>query len=194
MAVATVPAQPGELFKNRAKAWRWVEEKLSGKGAALSQRKFYDDGAAGKYLVYPDKTVSKTSVAEYLLAVVGEAPVVDFDLVDRKQERERLEVRKMQLEVERLEIKARAEDREWMRTEDYWAQLMAGYNTLRGNLEHFARIGSTEIVLEAGGDYHQGPLVADRVIELVIGRAFNELAKSRISAGEFAAVEEQDDE
>lgn len=184
----------GTKFKNRSVAWRWAEDQLKGKGAALSQRKFYDDGTVGKYLVYPDKSVSRSSVAEYLLQVLGDAPVVDLDLVDRKQEKDRLELRKLELEVDRLAIKARSEDREWMRTDDHWAQLMAGYNLMRGALEHFARVSATEIVLEAGGDYHQGPMIADKVVELVINKAFNELAGMRIDSGEFEAEEESGDE
>ncbi|ADW16395.1 hypothetical protein Despr_0207 [Desulfobulbus propionicus DSM 2032] len=190
----TVAGQPRERFKNRSAAWRWVGEQLRGRGVALSQRKFYDDGVAGKYLVFPDKSVSRASVAEYLLKAMGEAPVVDLDLVDRKQEKDRLELRKLELEVDRLAIKARAEDRGWMRIEDHWAQLLAGYNMLRGNLEHFTRIAATEIVLEAGGDYHQGPLVADKILELVINRAYGELSGMRIDAGEFEQTEEDGDE
>jgi len=178
--------QGGEKkFKNRATAWRWVEEQINGRGVSLSQRKFYDDGPAGKYLTYPDKTVSRVSVAEYLLQLMGEAPVTDLDLVDHAQKKNQLELKKLELEVSRLEIKTRTEDREWMLVDDHWAQLMAGYNILRGNLEHFARMAASEIVLEAGGDYHQGPLVADKVVELIINRAFNELAGSRIDSGEF---------
>lgn len=184
----------GTKFKNRSVAWRWVEKQLSGKGVALSQRKFYDDGVAGRYLVFPDKSVSRSSVAEYLLQVMGDAPVVDLDLVDRKQEKDRLELKKLELEVDRLAIKARVEDREWMRTDDHWAQLMAGYNMLRGVLEHHARVSATEIVLEAGGDYHQGPLVADKVVEMVINKAFNELAGMRIESGVFETEGESGDE
>lgn len=184
----------GTKFKNRAAAWRWVEEQIKGRGVSLSQRKFYDDGPAGKYLTYPDKTVSRSSVAEYLLQLVVEAPVTDLDLVDRSQEKNRLELRKLELEVSRLEIKTRAEDREWMLTDDHWAQLMAGYNVLRGNLEHHARMAASEIVLEVGGDYHQGPLVADKVVELVINRAFNELAGVRVDSGKFEHLEEYDGE
>lgn len=185
--------QAEKRFKTRAAAWRWVEEQLKGRGVALSQRKFYDDGPAGKYLTFPDKSVSRSSVAEYLLRLVGEAPITDLDLVNHKQEKERLELKKLELEVSRLEIKTRAEDREWMRTDDHWAHLLAGYNVLRGNLEHFVRVAAAEIVLEAGGDYHQGPLVADKVIELVINRAFNELAGARIDAGTFEQSDEHNE-
>ncbi len=186
--------QADTRFKTRASAWNWVEEQIRGRGVSLSKRKFYDDGSAGKYLTFPDKTVSRASVAEYLLALMGEAPVIDLDLIDRRQEKDRLELKKLELEVSRLEIKTRAEDREWMLVDDHWAQLMAGYNVLRGNLEHFARMAASEIVIEAGGDYHQGPLVADKVVELIINRAFNELAGARIAAGHFEQVETEHDE
>ena len=48
--------------------------------------------------------------------------------------------------------------------------------------------------MEAGGDYHQGPLVADKVIEMVINKAFNELAGMRIESGEFEATDGGGDE
>jgi len=45
----TVANQPRERFKNRSVAWRWVKDQLRGKAVALSQRKFYDDGVAGRF-------------------------------------------------------------------------------------------------------------------------------------------------
>ena len=186
--------QGEKKFKNRAAAWRWVEEKIAGRGVSLSKRKFYDDGDAGQFLVFPDKTVSRSSVAEYLFELMAAAPVMDLNLVDRRQRKDDLELKKMELEVASLERKTRKEDSQWMLADDHWAQLMAGFNILRGNLEHYARMAASEIVLEAGGDYHQGPLVADKVIELVVNRAFNELAKTKTQAGAFEEFEEQEEE
>lgn len=184
------PPPTNDRFKNRAEAWRWC----LAQGITISERKFRNDAKLGAYIVFPDKTVSRASVAEYMVRIMGTAPTPDLALIDHKQERERLELRKLELEVERLEIRTRSEDSEWIRTEDHWAQLLAGYNMLRGNLEHFTRIAATEIVLEAGGDYHQGPLVADKILELVINRAYGELSGMRIDAGEFEQTEEGGDE
>nr|WP_321465149.1 hypothetical protein [uncultured Desulfobulbus sp.] len=184
------PSLPNERFKNRAEAWRWC----LAQGITISERKFRNDAKVGAYIVYPDKTVSRASVAEYMVRIMGSVPTPDLALIDHKQERERLELRKLQYEVDRLEIKARAEDAEWMLADDHWAQLLAGYNQLRGNLEHFARLNATEIVLEMGGDYHMGPLVAEKVVELVINKAFNELAKMQINSGVFEEIEEDEDE
>lgn len=163
-------------------------------GITISERKFRNDAKMGAYIVYPDKTVSRASVAEYMVRVMSAAPTPDLALIDHKQERERLELRKLELEVERLEFRTRSEDNEWIRTEDHWAQLLAGYNMLRGNLEHFTRIAAAEIILEAGGNYHQGPLVADIILERVINRAYSELSGMRIDAGEFEQTEEDCDE
>lgn len=179
-----------ERFKNRSEAWRWC----LAQGITISERKFRNDAKMGAYIVFPDKTVSRASVAEYVVRIMGAAPTPDLALIDHKQERERLELRKLQYEVDRLEIKARSEDEKWMLVTDHWAQLLAGYNQLRGNLEHFARLNGTEIVLEMGGDYHMGPLVAEKVVELVINSAFNELAKMRIGSGVFEEIEENEDE
>ncbi len=182
------PPATSERFKNRAEAWRWC----IAQGITISERKFRNDATAGAYIVFPDKTVSRASVAEYLVRVMGTAPVADLVLIDHKQEREKLELRKLQYEVDRLEIRTRAEDAAWMLVDDHWAQLLAGYNHLRGNLEHFARISAAEIVLEIGGDYHMGPIVADKIVELVINNAFNELARMRIDSGVFEEIEENE--
>lgn len=185
----TEPIPPSDRFKNRAEAWRWC----LAQGITISERKFRNDAKMGAYIVYPDKTVSRASVAEYMVRIMGAAPTPDLVLIDHKQERERLELRKLQYEVDRLGIKTRAEDEQWMRVDDHWAQLLAGYNQLRGNLEHFARLNATEIVLEMGGDYHMGPLVAEKVVELVINKAFNELARMQIHSGVFEEIEEDED-
>lgn len=182
------PPSTSERFRNRAEAWRWC----LAQGITISERKFRNDAKMGAYIVYPDKTVSRASVAEYMVRTMGAAPTPDLVLIDRKQERERLELRKLQYEVDRLGIKARAEDEQWMLVDDHWAQLLAGYNQLRGNLEHFARLNATEIVLEMGGDYHMGPLVAEKVVELVINSAFNELARMQINSGVFEEIEEDE--
>lgn len=50
----------GELFKNRFEALQWLRQK-----GQISQGKFYQDCAAGLVTIYPDKTVSKFSVAMY---------------------------------------------------------------------------------------------------------------------------------
>lgn len=175
---------PAERFKNRAEAWRW----MLANGATISERKFRADAESGAYIVYPDRSVSRASVAEYLVRIKGDAPVVDLDLVDYSQQRQRLELRRLELEVERLEMRNRSEDKQWMLVDDHYAQLLAALNVLRGHLEHCARIEASQIVLEAGGDYHQGPLVADKVVELVINKAFNDLADMRIDAGRFETV------
>jgi hypothetical protein len=181
------PEEAAERFKSRKEAWEW----LTAQGGTVSRGKFYDDGKKGLYRVHADKSVSRGSVAEYLLRLNGQAPVADLALVDYSQEKQRLEVRKLDLEVSKLEIATRASDREWVRTEDHWAHLAASLALVKGNLEHFARLAAVEIVLSAGGDYNQGPQAAESIMELVVNRAFNELTLRPIDHGVFADEEEQ---
>jgi hypothetical protein len=170
-----------ERFSSRKEAWEWV----TAQGGTVSRGKFYDDGKKGLYRVHADKTVSRGSVAEYLLRLNGAAPTADFSLIDYTQEKQRLEVRKLDLEVAKLEIATRAADREWTRTDDHWAHLAASLSLAKGNLEHFARLSASELVAVAGGDYHQAPQLADALMERVVNRAFNELALQRIDSGVF---------
>lgn len=50
----------GELFKNRFEALLWLQSR-----GKISMGKFYQDCKAGLVTIYPDKTVSKFSVAMY---------------------------------------------------------------------------------------------------------------------------------
>jgi hypothetical protein len=177
-------------FRTREAARRWIVNQ----GVTCSKDKFYKACERGQIRVAPDKTVSRSSVLEYLITLKDGAPRADLDLVDYSQQRQRLEVEKLQLEVDKLSIATRAADREWMRTEDHWAHLAAVLALCKGNLEHYTRMAASEIVLEAGGDYHAAPQVADRIVEAVINRSFNELAVQRIDAGRFEEIEEEQGE
>lgn len=183
------PVEPkqSDRFRTREAARKW----LADQGFKCSKDKFYNDCKLGQVVVYPDKTVSRSSVMEYLIKQLGKAPVAHLDLIDHNQDLQRLQVKKLDLEVQKLEIATRAADREWMRTEDHWAHLAAVLALCKGNLEHYARMAASEIVLEAGGDYHLAPQVADRIVEAVINRSFNELAVQRIDAGRFEEIEEE---
>jgi hypothetical protein len=50
----------GEYFKNRFEALQWLQSR-----GKISMGKFYQDCKAGHVTIYPDKTVSKFSVAMY---------------------------------------------------------------------------------------------------------------------------------
>ena len=172
-------AEQPERFASRKTAWEWVVAN----GGTVSRGKFYADADKGLYRVYPDKTVSRTSVLEYLLKIKGQQPAPNLDLVDYSQERQRLELEKLRIEVKKLHIANRAADRNWVHVDDHWAHLSASLSLCKGNLEHFARMHSQEIVAEAGGDYHLAPQVADRLMDLVINRAFNELSLQKLEHG-----------
>ncbi len=50
----------GEYFKNRSEALQWLQSR-----GKISKGKFYQDCKAGFVTIYPDKTVSKFSIAMY---------------------------------------------------------------------------------------------------------------------------------
>jgi hypothetical protein len=57
---AVLDAREGEWFKNRFEALQWLKSR-----GKISMGKFYQDCKAGFVTIYPDKTVSKFSVAMY---------------------------------------------------------------------------------------------------------------------------------
>lgn len=176
---------PQERFASRKLAMEWIRQK----GGKVSQGKFYQDCAEGKVLVYPDKSVSRASTAEYLLRLQRPiAPVLDS--MDRTQQKERLELERLQLEVEKLRRIARADDRRWMRMEDHCAQVAVILTMLRDNLQHYGQQSATELAHICRGDVNLAPLLVDGMAELVLGRAYNELAGQLIEHGMF--TEEED--
>lgn len=52
--------QQGECFRNRFEALQWMQSR-----GKISTGKFYQDCKAGLVTIYPDKSVSKFSVAMY---------------------------------------------------------------------------------------------------------------------------------
>ncbi|MCL2791452.1 MAG: hypothetical protein FWD79_12595 [Desulfobulbus sp.] len=179
-----------ERFKTRQEAWEWI----IAQGGKVSQGKFYQDAKAGLYRVYPDKTVSRVSVAEYLLRLKGASPAPDLELIDYTQEIRREQLRKLRMENERLERAGRFEDREWMRQEDHCAALAAILATLRDNLYHHSQRSSVRLVHAVGGDVNAAAQLEDRIRELVIGPAYNDLTGQKITEAVFAKAEEDEDD
>jgi hypothetical protein len=177
-----------ELFKNQAEALRW----LRAQGCEVARGKFYADAKVGRYLVRPDKAVSRASVAEYLVRHLREQPAPVLDLVDYSQERQALEVKKLKLEVEKREIDNRHADRAWIRRDQAWANVAGLVVALDDALRHHLYEGQGLLVHAAGGDHSRGPQVYEAAVEL-IAAAFNELAGARIE-GMFADAGAEDED
>lgn len=172
-----------DRFKNRKEALAWLKSK-----GQISTGKFYQDCADGKITIYPDKTISKFQVAEYADRLFGSyrQPQPSHDMADRKA---RLEVEKLEQEVEKGKLANRKEDEKWLYKEDAWAQMAAVLGTLRDSLRHQLHVGTAALIHVAAGDPARGPEVYQTAEELV-SRAFNEVVNSGRIEGMFEKEEE----
>jgi hypothetical protein len=174
-----------DRFKNRKEALLWLQNR-----GQISTGKFYQDCADGKISIAADKTLSKYQVMEYAEKVFGfvrqAAPSVDQE--DKKR---RLEIEKLEMEVEKARIANRKEDANWLQKEEAWAQMAAVIGTLRDSLRHQIHIGSVAIIHAAGGDPARGPEVYEQAEEL-ISRAFNEVVNAGRIEGMFVKGQELD--
>ncbi len=176
------PAPEGERFKNRIQAWNW----LQAQSYKISRGKFFNDCKAGFPEVHRDGTVSRFQVMQYAQqqdVSRRSAPL------DRTEERERLEIEKLRLAVEKMEKENRKEDERWLLKEDAWAALAAVVGALHDSLRHYFHTGQGHLIYLASGDQTRGPELYEGAEEL-IGKAFNELARNNIIEGIFAVREE----
>lgn len=173
-----------DRFKNRKEALAWLQSK-----GQISTGKFYQDCADGKITIYPDKTISKFQVAEYAERHFGQyrqAPP-SHDMADRKA---KLEVEKLELDVEKARLANRKEDANWLRKEEAWEQMAGVIGTLRDSLRHQLHVGTAALIHVAGGDPARGPEVYETAEEM-ISRAFNEVVNSGRIEGVFEKGEEE---
>lgn len=171
-----------ERFKSRKEALIWLREQ----GAQVSQGKFYQDCKAGKVLVFPDKTVSRASTAQYLLAMRRQNPVFDPAACDLTVKEQELKIRKLELEVARLEKADRAEDADWMRREDSWAALVGVLHLLRQNLDYYCNQQAAPILLFCEGKSAMAPQMIDKILAEIVAPAFNDLAGQTLENACFA--------
>lgn len=160
-----------ERFRSRREALDWLREQ----GAQVSQGKFYQDCKAGKVLVFPDKTVSRASTAQYLLAMRRQNPVFDPEACDLSIKEQELKIRKLELEVARLEKANRADDKDWMRREDAWAQLVGVLHLLRQNLDYYCNQRAASILLACDGRSALAPQMIDQLLGEIVAPAYNDL-------------------
>ena len=119
--------------------------------------------------------------------------VKDGPRVDLAEEKQRLEVAKLQYQVDELERAARKDDRQWVHHDDHCAAMSAIIGSLKEDLQHYSTISAGEIVAMCGGSITVTPMVGDRIFDLVVTPAFNDLAGKRIENAFFCACEEEDD-
>ena len=167
-----------ERFKNRKEALTWLQSR-----GQISQGKFYQDCDAGLISVAPDKSVSKYQVMEYAEKVFGYTRQT-APLADMSEKKARLEVEKLEQELQRMKLANRKEDDNWLHKEEAWGQLAALIGTLRDALRHHCHLGQAHLVHLAGGDHSRGPEVYEGCEE-ILARSFNEVIASGRIEGTF---------
>ena len=173
-----------ERFKNKAEALRWLQSR-----GQISHGKFVQDCNAGVITVAPDKTISKYQVMEYAEKVFGFTRQTT-SISDMSEKKARLEVEKLEQEVEKGKLANRKEDEKWLYKEDAWAQMAAIIGKLRDSLRHQFHVGSVAVITSAGGDPQRGPEVYETT-EGLISRAFNEIVESGRIEGIFEKSSEE---
>jgi len=174
-----------DRFKNRAAALAWLQSR-----GKISAGKFSQDTAAGYPTVYPDKTLSRWQVAEYAEKTFGqvrETPTA----VDMSAKKARLEIEKLEQELEKGKLANRKEDDKWLYKEEAWAQMAAIIGKLRDSLRHQFHVGAVAIITSSTGDPQRGPEVYE-ITEGLISRAFNEIVESGRIEGVFEKTQEND--
>jgi hypothetical protein len=163
-----------ERFKTRKEALTWLQAR-----GQVSKSKFYRDCDDGLVEIGPDKTLSKFQVAEYAEREINHTRQTGTSL-DMSEKKARLEVEKLEQEVEKGKLANRKEDEKWLYKEDAWAQMAAIIGKLKDALRHQFHIGSIIVITAAGGDPQRGPEVYE-TNEALLASAFNEvLAAGRI--------------
>lgn len=174
-----------ERFKNRAAALAWLQSR-----GQISHGKFIADCAAGYPTVHADKTLSKWQVMEYAEKQFGgvrETPVA----VDMSAKKARLEIEKLEQEVEKGKLANRKEDDKWLYKDEAWAQMAAVIGKLRDSLRHQFHVGGMAVITSAAGDPQRSPEVYE-THEGLISRAFNEIVDAGRIEGVFSKDREQD--
>ncbi len=167
---------PGEWFKNETEAYQY----LISLGYDISRGKFNQDKNSGQ-LTVDGKKVSKFSVLQYGLrlkqAQKATASVYSGDLQAR---RELADTEKSEHDARIARIKADEAERElnrrWLYRDEAVADLAAIIASLQQALDHAVVAAAEAVIRCAGGDTARAFDVSEAINELVIARAFNEVA------------------
>lgn len=173
-----------ERFKNRSAALAWLQSR-----GKISAGKFSNDCASGYPAVHADKTLSKWQVMEYAEKTFGgvrETPVA----IDMSAKKARLEVEKLEQDVEKGKLANRKEDDKWLYKEEAWAQMAAVIGKLRDSIRHQFHVGTMAVITSAAGDPQRAPEVYEAT-EVLISRAFNEIVEAGRIEGVFEKEREE---
>lgn len=167
---------PGEWFKNETEAYNYIISL----GHDVSRGKFNQDKNSGQ-LTVDGKKVSKFSVLQYGMRLKQsrqtQTSVFSSDLQGR---REKADTEKAEHDARISRVKAedaeRELDRRWLYRDEAVADLAAIIASLQQSLDHAVIAGAEAVIHSAGGDLSRTFDVSEIVNEIIIGRAFNEVA------------------
>ena len=124
-------------------------------------------------------TACREAYVTYLRGLATGQARPDDDDADLAAEKRRLEVKKLSLEIQRLERQDRVDDARWMHIEDHWRLLAGLMVVLRELLDFHVQQVAPELCELAGGNPEAAGQLVDRLGEM-IGAAYNGLAGAEI--------------
>lgn len=197
-AAADLPADAGqpaaeaqeERFKNRAHAFRWLQEQ----GYKVARGKFYQDCAAGVVLVGRDGSLSRYRVLEYGTNLRTPPPAPDVSGQDLALEKLRWEVRRIKNDVLKQDLALRAEDHRWVEQVDHERRVSLLVVRLAELYDYHSHLAAPELCVLAGGDQAASGQVVDRM-KRVLDAVYQDLRGAVIGEVYFgAAATETDDQ
>lgn len=169
-------ASPGEWFKNETEAYNY----LCSLGYDISRGKFNQDKNSGQ-LTIDGKRISKFSVLQYGLRLKqGQKAQSSAYSGDLQARRELADTNKSEDDARIARVKADEAERElnrrWLYRDEAVADLAAIIASLQQALDHAVSAGAEAIIRCAGGDPARTFDVSEAINDLIIARAFNEVA------------------
>ena len=152
-------------FHNRKQAHEWLKDH----GHKVASATFYAACANGFPSVAADGSVPRADVIRYS-KTLDKTSVLNSDFAEQK---EKLQLRSLELDVAKKEREARKDDELWLYRNEAYAQMAAFLGTLIENVEHQFQINMDEIIESVDGNLalrEQGYMVCEEII----GRGCNE--------------------
>lgn len=173
---ASTTETPGEWFKTEREAHNF----LVSLGHDISTGKFNTDKNAG-LLTTDGKKISKFSVLQYGLRLKKDRQFISGTTSDEfSARREKAETEKAEHDARIARNKADDADREldkkWKYRDEANDELAVIISSLQQAIDHAVIAGAEAVIRAAGGDINRTFDVTETINEMIIARAFNEVA------------------
>lgn len=162
--------QLGERFANRMEAVRWLQDQ----GYQIGKTKLYEDCQAGMLAVARDGSLSKFDVLLYGTSLEDKGLRPAWNNPEAQAKKEYLELRRLELEVQSRERKAKVEDDRYLHRDEAWAAVAAILGQLADNLRHELFQAVPLVLHRACGELDRGPEIYSE-LETAMYAAFNGL-------------------